>query len=97
MTARDPRTVAMVVEWSQITFDPPVPLVRRDQVYPGDVVQSSHGYRLLITEVQLPKSREDGAHVGFTGHLHGDPGAPTTTERYPRGSLIPLLRAGATP
>jgi hypothetical protein len=62
---------------------------RRDEVHPGDVIRSSHGYRLLITEVDdSAEDRTDERHIGFTGHLHADETRPLRTERYPAGSMV---------
>jgi len=67
--------------------------IRRDFIKPGDVIRSSHGYDLLITEVDdSAPVRTDERHVGFTGHLHADVTAPTRTERYPAGSLVQVVR-----
>jgi hypothetical protein len=64
-------------------------LLRRDQIEPGMVVRSSHGYYLLVTEVlDTAEVRTDERHVQITGHLHGHPGAELRNERYPAGSLI---------
>lgn len=63
--------------------------IRRDTVRPGMVVKSSHGYRLLVTEVwDGAEVRTDDRHVQITGHLHADPANVTRSERYPAGSLI---------
>lgn len=62
---------------------------RRDEVGFGDVVISSHGYALLIVEVNdTAELRTDERMVQFWGHLHGDPNAPIRTERYSAGSMI---------
>ena len=62
---------------------------RRDEVRPGDIIHSSHGYRLLITEVDdSAVVRTDDRHVGFKGWLHAREGGHIRTERYPAGSLI---------
>lgn len=66
--------------------------IRRDHVKPGMVVKSSHGYRLLVTEVwDAAETRTDDRHVQITGHLHADPQAPIRRERYPAGSLIDVI------
>lgn len=63
--------------------------IRRDEAKPGMIFQSSHGYRLLITEVQDNAAhRVDDRGVGIVGHLHATPNAPTRTERYPANSII---------
>jgi hypothetical protein len=62
---------------------------RRDQVRPGDVVRSSHGYDLLITQVDdSATNRTDDRHVGFVGHLHANPANDTRTERYSASGLV---------
>jgi hypothetical protein len=67
--------------------------VRRDRVRPGVVVQSSHGYRLLITEVRdTAQLRTDDRTVELRGHLHVDLANTVTNERYPAGSTIPVER-----
>lgn len=71
---------------------PELPRLRRDFVKPGDIVRSSHGYDLLITEVDDSASvRSDDRHVGFTGWLHAQPGGHIRTERYPAASLIEIV------
>ena len=62
---------------------------RRDELKPGDVFPSSHGYDLLVTEVQdTAPVRTDERHVGIRGHLHGHPDNPIRTERYEAGSTV---------
>lgn len=62
---------------------------RRDELQPGDVFKSSHGYDVLVTEIQDDAEiRSDDRHVGIVGHLHGDSSCPIRTERYPAGSTV---------
>jgi hypothetical protein len=64
-------------------------LVRREEVKPGMVVHSSHGYRLLVTQViDAAVQRIPERHVEIKGHLHGDPACEIRNERYPAHSLI---------
>jgi hypothetical protein len=63
--------------------------IRRDAVLPGMIFKSSHGYRLLVTEVlDTAEVRTDARHVQVKGHLHADPANETRLERYPAGSLV---------
>jgi hypothetical protein len=74
-------------------FDTPTVPTRRDKVHPGQIIQSSHGYRLLITDViDTAVNRTDDRHVELRGHLHGQLGTAIRNERYPAGSLIPVER-----
>lgn len=67
--------------------------IRRDEVRPGDVLHSSHGYRLLVTEVRdTAINRVDDRHVEIVGHLHADPQGDLRNERYPAGSLVEVDR-----
>lgn len=62
---------------------------RRDQLKPGDIFRSSHGYRLLVTEViDTAEVRTDERHVEIRGHLHADPSAPIKNERYAAGLTV---------
>lgn len=64
---------------------------RREFVRPGDIVRSSHGYRLLITEVlDNAVDRSEDRHVEIRGHLHANPDAVIRNEIYPAKSLIPV-------
>jgi hypothetical protein len=66
-------------------------LLRRDEVKPGMVIHSSHGYRLLIEKVEdTAKTRTDERIVGFVGRLHGDPEGLYRCERYSAGSRVPV-------
>lgn len=63
--------------------------IRRDQVRPGMIVHSSHGYRLLVSLVRdNAKNRTDARHVEIVGHLHANPERATRNEIYPAGSTI---------
>lgn len=69
----------------------PTRLVRRDRVQPGMIVHSSHGYRLLVTEVlDNAVNRVPDRHVQITGHLHADPNNSTRNERYEAHSYVPV-------
>lgn len=75
------------ISWTE---NPTVP-VRRDEVKPGMIVHSSHGYRLLITKVRDDaKVRTDDRHVELVGHLHANPECALRNEIYPAGSTIPV-------
>lgn len=64
-------------------------LVRRDEAKPGMIFQSSHGYRLLITEVRdNAGNRVDDRGVEIVGHLHANRENATRTECYPANSKI---------
>jgi hypothetical protein len=63
--------------------------IRRDAVQPGMIVHSSHGYKLLVTEVwDGAVNRTDERHVAIKGHIHADPMREILSERYPAGSTI---------
>jgi hypothetical protein len=67
--------------------------IRCDQARKGDMFQSSHGYKLLITEVvDTAMSRADDRRVEIKGHLHADPTKPIYNERYPANSRIEVER-----
>lgn len=64
-------------------------LVRREQVVAGMVVHSSHGYRLLVTQVDDSALRRHAdRHIRITGHLHADPKRELRHERYPASSFV---------
>lgn len=72
--------------------------IRRDYIKPGDVVRSSHGYDLLITEVwDGATNRAEDRTVCLTGHLHANPARPLRCERYPANSLIEVISFAAKP
>lgn len=72
--------------------------IRRDQVVPGVVFQSSHGYKVLVTHViDDAPSRSDNRHVQIEGHLHARPGARVVVERYPAWSVIEVESFGPLP
>lgn len=70
--------------------------LRRDMVRPGMVIQSSHGYRLRVTEMlDTAEVRTDDRHVQISGILHNqdvsqlpDPRIACRGERYPAGSKV---------
>lgn len=85
------RDATLVARWSHIDFDYPVPLVQRTDLHPGDLVQSSHGYRLYITSVRFPVI-SGPAGVSLRGRLHS---AENDIERNENHSgSIPLLARG---
>lgn len=61
--------------------------MRRDALVEGDMVRSSHGYDLLLTEVSRPGTKT----VYLRGHLHLDPTAPERSEIYDASVLIDYL------
>lgn len=71
---------------------------RRDQLQPGNVFRSSHGYRLLVTEVIdiAPRQDRDDRIVQVNGHLHADPTNVIRTERYPANSTVEVERPDAS-
>lgn len=75
-----------VVRWSGITFTAPVPLIPRRCVKVGDVVMSSHGYTLLVTQVINDPGYEV---VQIGGRLHASQTGALHTERH--AGSIPLL------
>lgn len=63
--------------------------VRRDELEPGMVFMSSHGYRLLISKVRdNATSRVQDRGVEVVGHLHASLDASTRTEIYPACSIV---------
>lgn len=81
-------TTTPVTEWQHRHFDTPTPLVRRDEVRPGDTIASSHGFLIYVTKVTVYDPL-DGVAAIF-GQLHQKGGAPWT-ERYVRHSTVPLV------
>lgn len=65
--------------------------VRRDTVRPGDLVESSHGYRLFITRVRVSALPEGSTYLW--GNLHG-PGGSERSELYPSDIPIALVERG---
>ena len=62
---------------------------RRDELKPGDVFASSHGYDVLVGKVQdTAEVRTDERHVGIVGYLHGDPANSARIERYEASSTV---------
>jgi hypothetical protein len=62
---------------------------RRDQVQVGQVIQSSHGYRLLIARVgDDAPVRTDERSVDLRGYLHAKLTAPMANEISPVTSLV---------
>lgn len=78
-----------VTGWSGITFDRPVPLIRRRDVHVGDLVQSSHGYRGVISEATTRGSGP--GTTSLTIELHRAGSGVFRTEHYPGDSTIPVL------
>jgi hypothetical protein len=88
----------MVTEWSHIKFDRPVPLVPRTMLRPGDIVQSSGGYRLLLTEVRItrhPITLEFNRSVYIAGHVHAQPENQLRSEIF--DGPIPVLSFAGEP
>jgi hypothetical protein len=82
----------LVMRWSWLEFDRPVPLLQRREIEVGDVVQSSHGYELHVTEVrttQHPVTGHINDSVWIKGRLHSADNPTTRTEQSP--GAIPLL------
>jgi hypothetical protein len=76
-------------------FDKSTPTIerRRDEVRIGDVIRSSHGYRLLITRVwDGAENRTDERHVELGGRLHVAPEGIYRNERYPAKGLVTVER-----
>lgn len=68
-------------------------VIRRDQVVPGVVFQSSHGYKVLVTQlVDTATNRTDDRHVEIRGHIHANPEREITRERYAASSTIEVER-----
>lgn len=66
---------------------------RRDQVEVGQVIQSSHGYRVLIAAVlDNATVRTDERSVDLRGYLHASLHAPFRNEIYPVTSLVKVER-----
>lgn len=62
---------------------------RRDEVKRGDIFRSSHGYRLLVTDViDNAKNRTDGRYVQINGHLHAKASNKVVVERNPASSTV---------
>lgn len=72
----------LVSSWGHLTFDRPLPLVRRDSLRPGDVVHSSHSGRRRVAEAYTL-----GTGVGTTYLLLEGCSSP---EAYPGDSRMPL-------
>jgi hypothetical protein len=69
------------------------PRVRRDQIRVGDIIASSHGYNVLVTEVwDGAANRADDRTVAITGYLHANPELPQRVERYPACSTVQRVR-----
>ncbi|MFB7890374.1 hypothetical protein ACFCZ3_20210 [Cellulosimicrobium cellulans] len=91
-TEPDRRVAGTVVHhWSGVTLPAAATLVRRADLRTGDVVQSSHGYRLHITSATV-----QGATSALRGTLHG-PTGDERTERYDADTLIPVYVRGPEP
>lgn len=58
--------------------------IRYADLRKGDIIHSTHGYRLLITEVNDPAkaTRDPNRHVEIKGHMHADPLLDIVTERH---------------
>ena len=85
----DRRPAGTVVHyWSGITLPAAATLVRRADLRPGDVVQSSHGYPLHVTFATVQGKTSD-----LRGTLHSPRGVERT-ERYDADALIPVYSRG---
>lgn len=84
--------IRVTQEWAHIRFDPPVPLVRRDECRPGDIVQSSHGYKLHLTRVRV--NTNPGGSTYFWGELHNPGSGFVRSELYDGHLTMPLLHRG---
>jgi hypothetical protein len=85
----DRRAAGTVVRyWSGMKLANPATLVRLSDLRPGDVVQSSHGYRLHITSATV-----SGSTSALRGTLH-TPDGPERTERNDAHLLIPVYERG---
>lgn len=83
-TERESRPARSIVHhWSGMTLRTPGVLVARGQLRRGDVVQSSHGFTVSVTDVVGQRLR---------GELHRAGSGVTHTEHYDPNSLIPVLR-----
>lgn len=78
-----------VATWSHIHFDRPVPLVMRREIQPGDLVQSSHGYKLYVTKVRF-KAGDQNYSVTLAGEIHGK-GGKERSEIADGHATIPLI------
>lgn len=85
--------IEVTQEWSHIRFDPPVQLIPRSEVRPGDLIQSSHGYKLFITRNLVSQHPNGTAY--FWGELHGQ-GGEMRTEIYDKGLKVPVISRGGS-
>lgn len=88
------RDAIHVVRWSGINFDFPVPLIQRRDLQPGDVIQSSHGYKLYVTRIKFRCTTNADQALWLEGGLHGDPEGINRPENSPAISWVPLLSRG---
>ena len=88
------RDSTYAVKWSGIDLKGPKPLVRRSDLHPGDLIQSSHGYRLYLTRVKFRVTGSAGQQSWIEGRLHGPDGKHTRDESYEAHSTVPLLARG---
>lgn len=84
------RDATLVSRWSHIDFDHPVPLISRTDLHPGDLVQSSFGYRLYITSVRFPMVSR--ATTTIRGRVHSADNDHEQMEAF--DGSIPLLARG---
>lgn len=78
-----------VRKWGHRTIPPEAIMVRRDEVREGDVLYSSHGYNLVITNVRTGGT--EGQTTELVGDLH-EAGGPSRNEIYPSDGYVPVVR-----
>lgn len=81
--------IETTTEWSHIRFGRPVPLVRRDELKLGDLVQSSHGYKGVVADINVNPHPEGTVYLNLELHCNGS--GVFQSEIYPRSTTIPLL------
>lgn len=88
-TEREARLSGTVVRfWSGMQLPQEGVLTRRGDLLPGDVVQSSHGYTLALTNVRRNY---------LEGHIHAAGSGVIRSECYDDDSLIPVVQFTARP
>jgi len=95
-TEPDRRVAGTVVHhWSGVTLPAAATLVRRADLRPGDIVQSSHGYRLHVTGATVQGATSD-LRGTLRGPIHG-PDGPEHVERHDASSVVPVYSRGPEP
>lgn len=84
--------ITVVQEWAHIKFDRPVQLIPRSEIRPGDLIQSSHGYKLFITRNLVSQHPHGTAY--FWGDLHEQGSEHTETEIYDKHHSVPVFSRG---